>query len=41
MDVSEDGILDTIKTGNLNGLKSNFYYDTVTMKLIEEETQCQ
>ena len=38
---SEDDTFDTSKPGNFNGLRGNFYYETVTLKLIEEESQCQ
>ena len=29
------------KPGNFNSLRGNFYYETVTLKLIEEESWCQ
>ena len=37
---SEDDTFGTSKPGNFNGLRGNFYYETVTLKLIEEESQC-
>ena len=33
--------MDTSKPGNFNNLIGNFYYETVTLKLIQEESQCQ
>ena len=38
---SKDDIFDTSKTGNFNSLRGNFYYETVTLKLIEEDSQFQ
>ena len=33
---SEDDTFDTSKPGNFGSLSGNFYYETVTVKLIEE-----
>ena len=33
---SEDDTFDTSKPGNFDSLSGNFYYETVTLKLIEE-----
>ena len=33
---SEDETFDTSKPGNFDSLSGNFYYETVTLKLIEE-----
>ena len=42
MDIySEDDIFDTSKPGNFNSLRCKFYYETVTLKLIEKESQYQ
>ena len=41
MDIySADSRFDTSKAGYCNSLKSNFFYETVALKLIEEESQC-
>ena len=32
---------DTSKPGKFNSLRGHFYYETVTSKLIEGESQCQ
>ena len=37
----EDDTFDTSKPENFNSLRGNFYYETVTLKLIEEENQYQ
>ena len=31
----------TSKPGSFKSLRRNFYYDTVTLKLIEEKIQCE
>ena len=42
MDIySKDDTFDTSKPGNFNCLRRNFYYETVTLRMIEEESQCQ
>ena len=42
MDIySEDNTFDTSKPGHFNNLRGYFYYETVTLKLIEEESQCK
>ena len=38
---SEDDTFGTTKPGNFNCQRGNFYYETVTLKLIEEESQCE
>ena len=38
---SETDTFDTSKPGNCNSLRGHFYYETVTLKLNEEESQCQ
>ena len=41
MDIySADGRFDTSKPGYCNSLKSNFFYETIILRLIEEESQC-
>ena len=37
----EDDTFNTSKPENCNSLIGSFYYETVTLKLIEEESQCQ
>ena len=37
---SEDNTSDTSKPRNFNSLRGNFYYETLTLKLIEEESRC-
>ena len=37
---TEYDTFDTIKPGNFSSLKSNFYYETVTLKLNEKDGQC-
>ena len=42
MDIySGDDTFETSKPGNSNSLRGSLYYETVSLKLIEEETQCQ
>ena len=36
----EDNTSDTSKPLNVNSLRGNFYYETLTLKLIEEESRC-
>ena len=38
---SEDVTFDTSKPGNFDSLRDNFYYETVILKLIEEESPRQ
>ena len=38
---SENDLFDTSKPRNFNSLRGKFYYETVTLKLDEEENQCQ
>ena len=37
---SENDSFHTSKSVNLNSLRCNFYYGTVALNLIEEESQC-
>ena len=38
---SEDVTFETSKPGNFDILRDNFYYETVILKLIGEESPCQ